>query len=264
MPTTADLAATYTARYNRLRLATAAAVGRTWDRLAGPDERSLQRFSDEALTLVLAAQSQVTAAVDGYMATLAQATPIGIDPVYPRPADPVEVYRRGGITVRSALAAGVPFLDAMAKGRTRTVSTAATDITLAQRAATVEVVDQQPGIVGYRRVLTGESCAFCATASTQRYGSGDLAPIHGNCDCGVAPIVGTKDPGHVVNSKLVEDLRAAAKETGDTDYWKSRHIRVDADGTVTFPKPAVHDHGELGPVLTDPHHEFTAVGDIAA
>lgn len=267
MATTEQLVTSYTSRYNRLRRATAAAVAEIWDRHAGPDAAQAERFAGDAAAIVLAAQEQVTTAVDGYVATVAQATPLGITAAYPRPVDPLEVYVRPIVTVRAALAAGRPFVEAMAAGKARAVNTAETDVALSQRQATAEVVELQPAVVGYRRTLTGRSCAFCATASTQRYHSADLLPLHTHCQCGVAPIVeGTRPAGQVINRQLLSDLKATARDGGRPDYWNAKHFTVTEDGEIKFPEVAVHDHGELGPTLADAAHDFTgpsAVPDAA-
>lgn len=62
-------------------------------------------------------------------------------------------------------------------------------------------------VVGYRRVLTGKSCSWCARVSTQRYLTADSADFgHPRCDCTVIPIVGTRDPGQVLNRDLLDAL----------------------------------------------------------
>lgn len=277
MPTPADvrLATLYTRRYNQLRAAAATAMARAWDRQAGLDDSAAARFTTTAATIAVAAQTQAAAAVDGYMATMlgfvtGEGTALGIDPeavtgaAVRAGAEPVDVYLRSIVTARLAVSGGHPFAEAMKLGRLRALATVETDVALAQRAATTEVLSAQPRIVGYRRVLTGTSCARCGTASTQRYYSGNLMPIHAHCDCGVAPIIGTSDPGKVINKPLVENLKNAGNATGDPDYWRSRKLTVDEDGTVHLPDVAVHQHGELGPVLTDANHKFSGPGDIAA
>lgn len=75
-----------------------------------------------------------------------------------------------------------------------------------------------------------------------------------NCDCGIAPIIGTRDPGRVLNDGLLSDLKAQGPR-----YWQARHFQVDEDGSLVLPDVAVRDHGELGPVLTGAGHEFTEI-----
>lgn len=268
LPPDALLARRYTDRYNRLRAAAATAMARAWDRQAGLDDTAATRFSNTAARISLAAQTQAATGVDGYvtaMLTLTgeRASAVGYDlddltgPAVRAGADPVDVYQRSIVTARTSISNGATFAEAMLAGRARALTTAQTDVALTQRQA----IARDYRVVGYRRVLTGKSCALCATASTQRYRSGNLAPIHGNCDCGVAPIMGTRDPGHVINDQLRRDLRAAE---GDVDYWRSRHFQVDENGKLIFPDVRVHTHGELGPVLTDASHHFTSAAELVA
>lgn len=260
----------YVARHNRLRLAAGVAVGRAWDRLAGLDDAAADRFAEVAAQIGVAAQAETAANVDGYLAALLGAltdagSPLGINPeavsgpAVRAGADPTEVYRRAIVTARVAVSRGRSGSEAMNAGRRRAVGTAETDVALTQRAATVQVAETEDRIVGYRRVLTGGSCALCATASTQRYGTADLMPIHNHCDCGVAPIVGSRDPGQVINRPLLRDLKNA-----DPDFARSRKLRVDEDGTVHLPEVTVRQHGELGPTLTIKGQEFTGPSDVAA
>lgn len=268
LPPEVALALRYTTRYNRLRLAAGVAVGNAWDRLAGLDDAAQQRFAVEAAATSMAAQERAAALVGGYLSVAVgfmdgDGSPVGVDVervsgAAVRGVDPADVYLRGVVTARTKVSAGVTVFDAMRAGRDRMVSTAETDVALTQRAATVEVLGEK-GVVGYRRVLTGKSCALCATASTQRYRSGDLMPIHSHCDCGVVPIIGDRDPGRVINQPLLDDLKNA-----DPDFARSRKLQVDEDGTVHLPEVAVREHGELGPVLSVKDQDFTGPGDIAA
>lgn len=263
------LAAAYVVRYNRLRLTTGALVGRLWDRYGGVDDIAAAEFATRAADVAGAAQRQAAVGVAGMVSAIVAVTegatyrPDVPDLGALRGVDQVELYRRGVITARAGVAAGKPVGEALTLGRRRSMIAAETDVALAQRAAMSAATDGDR-VVGYRRVLTGKSCAYCATASTQRYHSGQLAPLHSHCDCGVAPILGSSDPGHVVNKQLLGDLKAAGRSTGDADYWTSRHFTVDEDGTVRLPAVAVHEHGELGPVLTAADHDFTGPGDLAA
>lgn len=91
--------------------------------------------------------------------------------------------------------------------------------------------------------------------------------IVSNCDCTVAPIWGTKDPGSVINRELLDQLQ---RNTDRSDYWRGGGMvdehgnLVDKDGRRIAPDDAVkvEEHGELGPVLVDPHHHFAGPDDI--
>jgi len=59
----------------------------------------------------------------------------------------------------------------------------------------------------------------------------------------------------------IKDANAGA----DRPYWEARHFRVDGTtGEVILPEVAVHEHGELGAVITDAAHAFSGPGDIPA
>lgn len=72
-------------------------------------------------------------------------------------------------------------------------------------------------IVGYRRVLTGRSCVFCATASTKIYRRGGLMPLHAHCDCSVAPVFVGDDPAFDLNREVLDNLKARGRK-----YWEQR------------------------------------------
>lgn len=140
-----------------------------------------------------------------------------------RGVDPREVYRRPAVTLYTALAAGVPFREAVNRGLTRALDIAQIDMQLAR----THTVAKSTRISSYRRTLSGlENCELCATASTHRYYRGDLMPIHGRCDCGVMPVF-----------------------AGDPEPEPLSGVEI-------------HNHGELGPVLTVPGQHFTGPDDI--
>ena len=316
LPPDVRLSLAYQRRYNQLRLRTGAVVGALWDRYADLDDAAADEFSERAAATVGAAQARTTALVNGYLTAAVAITsgaPLETDDATPspRPADPLEVYQRGIVTARAAVSDGIPYLDAMRAGRARSVNSAETDIALAQR----DVMSRAVGgtrIVGYRRTLTGDSCPLCRIASTQRYTRSSLMPLHGHCDCGVAPIIGEHDPGEVINKPLLAEL----KQQGEIDRITQRRAlpkartalenaerrvedlrreitsgRLDQERETRYerrldkwqqtvekrkakveqlskpprqPQIQVHDHGELGPILTEARHDFTGPGDIAA
>lgn len=266
--------ARYQTQYGRLRADVVARVLALWAMHGGLSDENAERFTFSAVPVVRGGQVAIARLVAGYLALLtrlavgasraAAVDPRTVTTEALRGVDASEVYRRPIVTARTAVAEGKPLPEALRLGRDRLERIVDTDVALAQRQATVEVIGPDDRIVGYRRVLTGASCALCATASTQRYRKAELMPIHGRCDCSVAPIFGTADPGQVINRRLLKDLRAAAKQTGDSDYARSRHLKVAEDGTVRLPEVSIHRHGELGPTLSVKGDTFTGPGDIAA
>lgn len=252
----------YQQRMAVLRERASAGVAQAWDGLGSYDEPDVARFVATAVPLVAASQAQAATLTDAYLASETGRSPLGIDPAAVTGAavragvDPAEVYRRPFVQVWKALKDGTDWADAVAGGRARIANTAHTDVQLAMRGAAHNIMGRDSRIAGYRRVLTGRSCALCATASTQRYHRQQLLPIHGHCDCSVAPIIGDRDPGRVINRRLVRDLKAA----GGPEYWKDRGVTVENDQVLVDGSPlktAVHEHGELGPVLTDASQNFT-------
>lgn len=261
-----QVVARYQAAYGRLRADTVARVLAAWGAYGGLSDADADRFVSVAIPIIEGAQAATGALVAGYMGTLSRVV-TGESDVEAVPAaeltvealrgvSAAEVYRRPIVAARTAISDGKNFVDAVAAGRERLEQIADTDVAMAQRQATLQVVSSSDRITGYRRVLTGRSCAFCATASTQRYKRAQLAPLHSRCDCGVAPIIGDADPGQVINRRLLKDIKSAAKQGGKADYWKSRHFTVAEDGSIEFPPIKVHEHGELGPVLGAADHHF--------
>lgn len=258
--------ARYQLAYGRLQQSTVVRARALWQRFGGPGDGNVEAFLAAVLPLIEGAQIAAARLVAGSFALMTRiemggAVAAAVDPATVvvaalRGVPAAEVYTRPVVTMRKALADGFDFGEAMRLAEDRVDRLASTDVVMAQRQATLEVVGADERIVGYRRVLRGSSCALCATASTQRYRRKQLMPIHSRCDCGVAPIFASADPGQIINRPLLNQLKAASKQTGGGDYAKNRHIRVDEEGNVTLPEIKTHNHGELGPVLTEADHAF--------
>jgi hypothetical protein len=236
--------------------------------VGGLDERAADRFTGLVVPLVDGTVAQVGTLAEAYLTVLDGSegfTPPRQPPVPPtiRGGTPtVDVYHRAVVQARVAIANGRSFTEAMRQARNRATSTAQTDVMLANRQALDNSTRSRPWITGYRRVLTGRSCVFCATASTQRYKRANLAPLHPVCDCDIAPIYGTADPGQILNRPMLDRLKARGPE-----YWKDAGF-VDTDGNPVPPdlvpdrKVEVYEHGELGPTLADSAHAHTGIGDL--
>lgn len=290
-------------RFLGVQDATAELIGEQWDTFAGLDDVAAAQFEAAASVVIDTAKRQTSTLAVGYMNAndrLGGFPASGLVPVLPeiRNGVPVaEVYHRSIVEARARVANGATFEEAMRSGRARAVSTARTDVSLANKGEMARGGELRPWVVGYRRVLTGRSCAFCATASTQRYKSADLLPLHPSCDCDVAEIFGTEDPGHIINGDLLAELKKAGRADGRPDYWDGPYV-VDADGAIRYRKieklldadgnpirltgPSasgrpryatrttagdrvqveVVNHGELGPMLTDAKHATTTAPEI--
>lgn len=175
---------------------------------------------------------------------------------------PIEqVYRRPFTEIGRQLAAGKPPAQALAAGQRRLEKTAVTDLQLVQthtvRDFATQLQARRPDtVVGFRRVLSAKPnhCALCILASTQRYRSFDLMPIHPGCGCTVAMIMGDQDPGQVIDPGIAEQIHDIIRRDLGDSY-------VDAGGRKGLANYrnilVTNDHGELGPVLGVRAHRFT-------
>lgn len=271
-------------RFLGVQDATAELVGEVWDQYANLDDVAASRFAAAAGVVVDAGKLSTSTLSVAYQSAndrLGGFPASGLVPKMPAIRNGIptpEVYHRSIVEARRRIAEGSTYPDAMKAGRARAVGTARTDVSLSNRAEMTRGGASRPWVVGYRRVLTGKSCAFCATASTQRYKSADLLPLHPICDCDVSEIFGTQDPGQVLNRDLLSEIKSSKTEAGD------RPFIVDEDGSIRYAKrekilgpdgeplrnpdgrpkvqtvggdkvkPAAVDHGELGKVLVDSKH----------
>jgi hypothetical protein len=233
------IAAHHQAQLEQTRRRAVASVGRAWDVLQPVDDAALDRWLRAAVPIVDVAKTRAAGLTVAYVrGYVGQAT--GAVPTVDVSAAAVAADVRGGVTtaevltrpvvaVRTALSLGHSPLDALKIGRARAVQYADTDPQLAFREAFRRAAEQIETIVGYRRIPDAGACKFCLVASTQRYHVRDLMPLHNACGCTSAPIIGDRDPGHVIDPERLASLK----------------------GEV-----AVRHHGELGPVLVDPDDHF--------
>jgi hypothetical protein len=156
-----------------------------------------------------------------------------------RGVDVKDVYSRPLSTARIALSEGKLYAEATQLGLQRLLAIVDTDLTLAQNTAAAEHLPRRSRVVGYRRTLDGDACALCSLASTQRYNRETLQPIHDHCHCGVMPIIGTTDPGRVIDKELAgrvkDELGLTTKPNPQSAYKKFVQVTP---------------HGELGSVLS--------------
>lgn len=211
------------------------------------------------------AQRQMSLVSEAYITSMGQAVGVA---TAPGPAVDVsvealrgvsaeEVYGRIPETVYTALNQGDDIHKAQKKGLDRLRKVIATNIQLAKTHTFKEKMQRQNGVVGYRRVLVGpENCALCIIASTQRYTVGSLQPIHPGCDCTVAPITGTSDPGWVIDRDALENVHIEMKRHFD-DYKGGARSFIKVEGEVLKYRDVIvtREHGEIGPVLEWKHHK---------
>jgi hypothetical protein len=161
-----------------------------------------------------------------------------------------EVYQRPFAEMRTALAQGRSFDDALELGGRRASTLAQTEVQLSRRQASLFARNRNDNIVGYLRVLSGsENCALCFVASTQRYTRGELLPIHPGCDCGEMPIYGNSDPGQVIDEYNLEKAHQQVEARFGISDRGAREI--------DYRQIIVSEHGEMGPLLSVRGQKFT-------
>lgn len=233
-----------------------------FDGLGGHRDGDAAVFIEQVLPVVLAAQQQMGQITDAYLSAMiadmlggaAAPTGVALDEAL-RGVDPAEVYTRPFVTTWTALAQGKSYAQAVTEGRTRLLSITETDLQLARTHAARQSM-QRGGAKFYRRRLTGSAnCGLCVIAATQRYRAERLMPIHPGCDCKVEPLVGSRDPGQIIDERLLREAHdAVAKGVGQSD----------AGGRAPDYRQVIitREHGEYGPLLAVARHEFTGPKDI--
>lgn len=246
---------------NQLATSSRSAVERLWDSLVqdSVNDEVASRFSGQAARVVQAHQARSVSLADSFIRAYERASTgtVSGEPVNPgsilrtlRGSTPLElVYERPIVTARTALSRGEPFVRAVAIGRARAAANADTDVILASRAGSAEAMARSSRIVGYRRVPDSGACEFCLLVSTQRYTKERLMPIHNHCHCSVAPIIGTTDPGRVIDSERLARIKNGKVRRPDGERIDSSDVEV-------------REHGELGPVLTLARHSFTSQSEV--
>ena len=229
-----------------------------WQKLPGIDDQDLDWLVAQLVPKVLAGQVQIATLTAADIARDLGVTPALVDRdevTNGRGVPPETVYARPIVTVRTALARGEQFSSALQRGQNRMRSLVSTDLQMAkvrQADASLEAA----GATQYRRVLVGaKNCALCAIASTQRYHVGNLLPIHPGCNCGVEPIESSSPLPQVIEPELLEDTHGAVQRiTGVSDRGgRSPDYRK---------LLLVHEHGEIGPMLTWRGQKFTSLDDL--
>lgn len=226
----------------RLRAIVASAVVVLWNGLPTYDEPSVDPFVASVIPIVTAGQRQSVALTEAFLARMLRRQPLGIAPsglIGPSVragASPQEVYRRPFVNVWTALGKGVAWEDAVNAGRARADATAQSDIALSSRATFQAVQNEDSGIYGYQRVARGGACAYCVAVNGAYVKSADASPLHNRCGCSLEPLTRPHP-------------RAAWLPSGET---------------VKEDDFAIHQHGEMGAYLSDPHDHFTSEEEIAA
>lgn len=162
-------------------------------------------------------------------------------PARPRGVDAEQVWERPFKEYRLARSVGEEHDVALDKATARAARIAVDDLDLGVREAAAQHSEKAPTVIGQRRVIhpelsKGGTCGLCIAASDQIYRPGTLLPIHDGCNCGVAEVTATVDPGSGLNDLSLKDLYKAAGSTAGADLKRTRY--------------QVTEHGELGLVLS--------------
>jgi hypothetical protein len=227
------LVAAHIAAKARLQTIASRIAVAAWDRLPGYDRENVDEFLSTALPPLHGANLQSVALTEAYLARKLGRLPLGVsaDSIVAgirNGAAPATVYERAFIQVWSDLGKQTSWEQAVQAGRSRVESAAATDVQLSFRDTLIDIGQQDERVVGWQRVADSGACDFCQEVDGARLASEDPMPLHNNCGCGVDPITEPFTP---------------------------------------TPRPdtvAIHDHGELGPVLAAPGEHFTTEHQIAA
>lgn len=159
---------------------------------------------------------------------------------YPRPVDPVEVWKRPAQQYRYAISQGKSVAEALEAALSRASHIGRDNAQITKRNAQILQFRRSEKIKGYRRIIHPELskngvCGLCIVAADRIYSMKDLMPLHSGCKCSVAPVTKSQDPGLSLNT---QDLNALYDAAGGTDMKTLKNIRVTS-----------YEHGELGPVL---------------
>ena len=263
-----EVARQFTGLFATLRASMVQQLFAIWFSLGSYRDLDVPNFLDMSMPLVTAAQETSAQATFTYIQMQLELAGVDSEMDLPPLGDitgpnlrngtpPEVVYTRPFKEVWTALKNGYSFDDAIRMGSDRLRQLVETDIQLAHTHAARNAFSRRTDIAGFRRVPTGDyTCALCMIASTQRYRSFDLMPIHPGCDCRVAPIT-NKDTIQRVDKETLERIHQSiekqfgmsARDAREIDY---RKILL------------VENHGEYGPTLTVAKHKFTGPNDLSA
>lgn len=246
-PQTLRLIAGYDASAMQLQTRTVDGAGRLWQALpVGLDAQAVAQWLQQMIPLIEGAQRSVGALTSSYLAavglvsTAQRRPPVGVpmglmNDAQLRGVRTSEVYLRAVDEARYQSTIGKSLEEAHSIGLDRVQAAAATDLQLAKTHASRYVMNRDPRITGYRRVTHGRCCNLCELAASRVYHKSDLMPIHARCTCGVVPEYGATLEAVQLGPPALEDRGDAV---------------------------AVHDHGELGPVLAVKGQDFRGPADL--
>lgn len=252
------------AQDRQTKAAVKAAVARTKsmsnDDWYDPDK--VTRYAKDVVRVVEAPQRQAAALTNAFQSRV-------LTELTGRPAAPVKqvdvtrlrgiphdsVYGRVADEYRYQKSTGKTEAEAQKLAELRAEELADMDVTLAVRQQENAFVKSKKTVLYYRRVIhpelaeSGQSCGLCIVASHRVYQKDDLKPIHFRCNCVAVPVTDRKmDIGALINDDDLADLYEAA---GGNTAAKLKNTRY-----------SVHQHGELGPVLTYKGNRWRGPSDV--
>lgn len=237
-----------------------------WNNMGSFRDADVARMTADMTSLSTAVNRTMSVTTEAYLTAMAAAVgestlpgaAIDVSSKALRGIPDEELFRRPAVTLYGALARSEPFTKAKELGRQRLESLMMTNLQLSKTHTAQATMSRQKRVVGYRRVPRGYgACALCLVAATQRYHRGDLMPIHPGCQCGVSPVIGTEDPGLVLDKEQLAQVHDRMRETFGATASDARGFRT-AEGELMSYRNAilVRNNSEIGPVLTVKKHSF--------
>lgn len=239
-----------------IRAALLIALARIWSSLGSYNREDVPKWLAGALPLIETAQRQSVALTNAYLSRVLDRPPLPLDlhdligAEVRNGVTPQEVYERPFVTIWADLKQGTEWEKAVANGLDRVESVAATDVQLSMRAAADAIDRLDSSFFGFERVANPDACSFCkeVNGAYVKGSDGFVMALHNRCGCGLRAL---KEP-HDLARLLPDGTPADDEERKRLGYPALADMRV-----------AVREHGELGPVLVDPAHDFTSEADLA-
>lgn len=232
----------------RLRRLVEDSLTRTWTDLPGHDRANVDEWLSKVLPAVEASQRASVSLTNAYLARSLERQPVGVSQdeligsAVRNGTPPATVYERPFITLWGGLEKGLEWADASKKALGRATGAGAMDVQLSMRATADAVQATSTGIYGYKRVADPGACEFCREVDGAYVKRANAYPLHNHCGCGLEPL---REP-----------------HPGAVYLPDGTQVRFAAYGPLFDDKVAVHEHGELGPLLTAPGDHFTSESEL--
>lgn len=250
---------------SQIRQRVAEYADKEWRGLGSWRDADVDRFVAKVTPVVETGQKQVYQLTQNYLDSIARLSgrtpaPTTTLAAYPRGVPIEEVYTRPFTHVWWKLSEGKNIGEAVEEAAARLDNLVSTDMQMANVLSGFDKLSGDKRAIGYLRVLneTDATCELCVIASTQRYSTEDLMPIHPGCQCDVAPLYSDEDAAAA--DEVNADRYAAAQERIAEQGVEGTHSSDTSFRDLTQIK--VRDHGEVGPLLTWKDQAFTGPDDV--